>query len=86
MKLTQAMKDVWKDGMKWTTKENVLQSVALLGCGAIMFVPWFPIGLVYITWNLPQDILPFGLFLVCCGSATLWSVYWMKVLNRWWPF
>jgi len=86
MTLVEAMKEAWKDSMKWMTKRNGLQSVALVTCGATILAPWFPIGWVYITWNVPNGVLPFGSFLFCCGLAVLWSVYWMKVLNRWWPF
>ncbi len=101
MKLAEAMKAVWKSDTswladrlaKWLTMRNIFQWLTLLSGIFIIILAWIPAGYFFQTgpekfqsmvW---QDAGAWAvLFLFCCGFAVFWSAYWLKVLNKWWPF
>lgn len=86
MKLREAMKEVFESDVAWITKENALQVLALIVCLAVIGGPWIP--LLALFNPLFQNFgLPFLLAVFCLYAlSAIWSLFWFRVFNKWWPY
>ena len=81
---------------KWLRKKNMLQWLSVVGGIFVLLVVWIPVGWIYFdqmghnpmaisVWLVDGGVWTALLFF-CFGLALLWTIYWMKVFDKWWPF